>query len=66
MPNSNDGIALEAGNTVIAAVREAYDRDVATLTVVVDRAALPGDGPPAMPATKYGQERRQALLPRQR
>ena len=36
--NSNDGIALMAGETVLGAVREAHDRYVATLTLVVDPA----------------------------
>lgn len=34
--NSNDGIALQAGNTVVGAVRQEADRYVATLNVVVD------------------------------
>jgi len=37
--NSNDGIALMAGDTVLGAVREARDRYVVTLTLVVDPAA---------------------------
>ncbi len=37
--NSNDGIALMAGDTVLGAVREARDRYLATLTLVVDPAA---------------------------
>ena len=36
--NSNDGIALMAGDTVLGAVREARDRYVVTLTLVVDPA----------------------------
>ena len=39
--NSNDGIALEAGETVVGAVRELPDRYVAALTLVVDAAAGP-------------------------
>jgi protocatechuate 3,4-dioxygenase beta subunit len=34
--NSNDGIALQAGNTVVGAVRQEADRYVASLNVVVD------------------------------
>ena len=37
--NSNDGIALRAGDTVFGAVREAKDRYIATLMLVVDPAA---------------------------
>jgi len=57
--NSTDGIAIQAGPTVIGAVRQDADRYVATLTVAVDRSArpvadrppAPGDGPPpGMPA----------------
>jgi len=52
--NSNDGIALLAGGTVQGAVRQAADRYVAELTLVVDPTANPvidrppahGDGPP--------------------
>lgn len=52
--NSRDGIAIQAGPTVIGAVRQDPERYVATLTVVVDRKArpaldrppVPGDGPP--------------------
>jgi len=52
--NSNDGIALQAGDTVVGAVRQEADRYVATLNVVVDRNAhrvidrppVPGEGPP--------------------
>jgi len=52
--NSNDGIALQAGDTVVGAVRQEAERYVATLNVVVDRNAhsvigLPpvlGAGPP--------------------
>lgn len=52
--NSNDGIALEAGNTVIGTVRQEADRYVAALNVAVDRSAnpvidrppIPGEGPP--------------------
>lgn len=58
--NSNDGIALRAGDTVQGAVREAKDRYVAMLTLVVDPAATspresfvppPGEhgGPPPGP-----------------
>ncbi|TSP09533.1 intradiol ring-cleavage dioxygenase [Cupriavidus campinensis] len=55
--NSNDGIALMAGETVLGAVREAHDRYVATLTLVVDPAGTapregfsdhPPPGPPPM------------------
>lgn len=53
--NSNDGIALEAGDTVIGAVREAQGRYLASLALVVDpaRDALP-DRPPAPPAGGSG------------
>jgi len=52
--NSQDGIAIQAGATVLGAVREESQRYVATLTVAVDRQArpvldrppAPGDGPP--------------------
>ena len=52
--NSNDGIAIEAGQTVLGAIRQESDCYVASLTVVADRAAnpvverppVPGDGPP--------------------
>ncbi|SDC63129.1 Protocatechuate 3,4-dioxygenase beta subunit [Cupriavidus sp. YR651] len=47
--NSNDGIALMAGETTLGAVREAKDRYVATLTLVVGTAAAaprePAPGP---------------------
>jgi hypothetical protein len=53
--NRNDGIALMAGDTVLGAVREARDRYVITLTLVVDPTATaprepghpPGPPPPA-------------------
>jgi protocatechuate 3,4-dioxygenase beta subunit len=53
--NSNDGIALQAGSTVVGAVRQEADRYVATLNVVVDpgkQAAVDrppqfGEGPPS-------------------
>lgn len=50
--NSNDGIALTAGDTVLGAVREAQGRYIATMTLVVDpaatapRASLPNHPPP--------------------
>lgn len=51
--NSSDGIALRAGDTVIGAVREAPDRYIASLALVVDPLANPpvhrpgpGSGPP--------------------
>lgn len=52
--NSQDGIALQAGRSVIGAVRQDPERYVATLNVVVERHAnaaverppMPGDGPP--------------------
>jgi protocatechuate 3,4-dioxygenase beta subunit len=52
--NSNDGIALQAGSTVIGAVRQEADRYVATLNVVVAPGAQAavgrppqfGEGPP--------------------
>jgi len=48
--NSNDGIALMAGETVLGAVREAHDRYVATLTLVVDPAGTaPREGFPDHP-----------------
>jgi len=59
--NSNDGIALMAGDTVLGAVREARDRYVVTLALVVDPAGAsphesfqprpPGEGtrPPGPP-----------------
>ncbi len=49
--NSNDGILIQAGNTVAGAVHETDDRYVATLDVAVDR-ALSGNTegrPPAGP-----------------
>ena len=58
--NSRDGIAIQAGPTVVGAVRQDPERYVATLTVVVDRKANPaidrppgrGDGPP--PGAPHG------------
>lgn len=53
--NSNDGIALRAGDTVLGAVREAKDRYIATLTLVIDpavaapRESLPPGPPPDAP-----------------
>ncbi|WP_035884097.1 intradiol ring-cleavage dioxygenase [Cupriavidus metallidurans] len=54
--NRNDGIALMAGDTVLGAVREARDRYVITLTLVVDPAATaprepghPPGPPPGLP-----------------
>jgi len=45
--NAGDGIAIEAGGSVLGAVREERDRYVATLTVVVDpEAEAPVDRPP--------------------
>ncbi|GGC62544.1 intradiol ring-cleavage dioxygenase [Undibacterium terreum] len=52
--NSNDGIALMAGSSVIGAVREGAGKYVASLSAVVDKAAnpvidrppAPGEGPP--------------------
>ncbi|WP_066742113.1 intradiol ring-cleavage dioxygenase [Cupriavidus sp. D384] len=54
--NSNDGIALRAGDTVFGAVREAKDRYIATLMLVVDpavtapRESFP-PGPPGSPGS---------------
>lgn len=49
--NSSDGIALEAGDTVMGAIRELPDRYVASLTLVVDPATGPTGfwrrGPPS-------------------
>lgn len=42
--NSTDGIALQAGETVIGNVREEVDRYVATLNVAVDRSGAPSAG----------------------
>lgn len=45
--NRNDGIALMAGDQTLGSVREAGERYLASLTVVVDRAANPvADRPP--------------------
>jgi protocatechuate 3,4-dioxygenase beta subunit len=75
--NSNDGIALQAGDTVVGAVRQGADRYVATLNVVVDRnarpavgwLAAPGEGPPpgftggGRPRELEGQARVAAMVP---
>ncbi|RZT30807.1 intradiol ring-cleavage dioxygenase [Cupriavidus agavae] len=58
--NSNDGIALRAGDTTLGAVREASGRYIATLTLVVDPAALPRSeafppGAPPGPPPDRGQ-----------
>lgn len=64
--NSNDGIALVAGDTVLGAVREAHDRYVATLTLVVDPAGTaprggasdrppPGSPPGSPPISRDGR-----------
>lgn len=66
--NSNDGIALEAGDTVIGAVRELPDRYVASLSLVVDaaggaasggrrRGGPPGGRPPGLPPDGGGGPR---------
>lgn len=53
--NSNDGIALRAGDTVFGAVREARGRYIATLMLVVDpattapRESFPPGPPPGQP-----------------
>lgn len=71
--NSTDGIAIEAGNTVVGTVREGEGRYVAALTLVadpaanpvVDRPPVPGDGPPPGPppgGRRGGPPRAQALL----
>lgn len=48
--NRGDGIAVEAGGSVVGAVREEHDRYVATLRLVVDPSAAPAldrpTGPP--------------------
>lgn len=52
--NSNDGIAIQAGDTVVGSVREAAGRYVISLAVVadpsarpvMDRPPVPGEGPP--------------------
>ena len=76
--NSNDGIALRAGDTVQGAVREAKDRYVAILTLVVDptvtssRESLPPPGdrgglsmgpPPGEQAGLEGDARVAAMVP---
>jgi len=72
--NSTDGIALQAGETVIGNVREEADRYVATLNVAVDRNAQPGGarggrgsgGPPGGGSggnSLTGEERVDALIP---
>ncbi|WP_137927382.1 intradiol ring-cleavage dioxygenase [Cupriavidus sp. 2SB] len=64
--NSNDGIALQAGDTTLGAVREANGRYIATLTLVVDPSATskaerfpgPGEmmgGPPPGPPPDHGK-----------
>jgi protocatechuate 3,4-dioxygenase beta subunit len=69
--NSTDGIALQAGNTVLGAVREEADRYVASLVLVVDPAAhpqidrppVPGEWPPpGPPGTAGGPPERPAIL----
>jgi protocatechuate 3,4-dioxygenase beta subunit len=47
--NSTDGIALQAGETVIGHVREEKDRYVALLSIAVDRNAAPRDSRPDGP-----------------
>ncbi len=62
--NSNDGIALMAGSSVVGAVREDQGRYVATLSIVVDKAAnaiadrppAPGEGPPGIRGKLEGPE----------
>lgn len=49
--NSNDGIALMAGDTALGAVREGHDGYIATLTLVVDPTVTsPRETLPPMPA----------------
>lgn len=53
--NRGDGIALEAGGSVVGAVREERDRYVAALTLVVDLSATPAiDRPPGPPEDRRG------------
>lgn len=75
--NSNDGIALRAGDTVLGAVREGAGRYIATLTLVVDpagtapRESFMGDqgAPPGPPpgqdhrAASDGDARVSAMVP---
>ncbi|MDD0840478.1 intradiol ring-cleavage dioxygenase [Curvibacter sp. HBC61] len=75
--NSNDSIALQAGNSLLGSVREEREQYVVTLAVAVDRSArltpepTPlGEAAPRPPvATGFGldsAERRQALVPGRR
>lgn len=50
--NSTDGIAIEAGETVIGNVREEADRYVASLNVAVDRDAKPTIDRPGAPGAR--------------
>lgn len=67
--NSTDGIALEAGNTVIGAVRQEADRYIATLGLAVNRSAnpiidrppVPGEGPP--PGLSAGGSGKRPMAP---
>lgn len=75
--NSTDGIALQAGNSVLGSVREEREQYVASLAIAVDRSArpmvdrppVPGDGapppgpPPERTASLSSSERTRALLP---
>jgi len=74
--NSNDGIRIEAGETVLGDVRDENSRYVATLNVAVDRNGNPrtghpprGDrtgpppGPPPMVGPLTGTPRVEALVP---
>jgi protocatechuate 3,4-dioxygenase beta subunit len=68
--NSNDGIALQAGETVIGNVREEADRYVATLNIAVDRNGAAGGtrggrglGGGRGRSTPAGKDRIEALIP---
>ncbi len=55
--NSNDGIALQAGGSVLGAVREADGRYVASLDVAVDRLARPQVDRPPQPGAGMPPDR---------
>jgi protocatechuate 3,4-dioxygenase beta subunit len=65
--NSTDGIALQAGETVIGNVREEADRYIATLNVAVDRNGVEGAGRGRGfgrgRSTSAGKGRIEALIP---
>ncbi len=64
--NSTDGIALQAGETVIGNVREEADRYIATLNVAVDRNGVAGAGRGLGgrgQSTSTGKGRIEALIP---